>query len=208
MNIEDLEHQFEQAVQPLIPQGFRPRVTIHGPKQKRRKDASVDNWSPEDDEIRICFEPAPAASLGKPEERRSQSPTTEVGGGTVWKRQARDPLSDLICALDRAESRPGFEFVALKWFRDVALKEEGHAWAESDPARQTVLRDAIEKRLILVGRIPNPRSPQFPVTTVRLNRLLPEVQAMLRTAGQGTEDFEPVDIRGERLSTTILRERR
>jgi len=141
---------------------------------------------------------------------RVASEDRRAGAGPLKKPAtlAPDPLSDLIRALDRAESRPGYHFVALKWFRDAALLEEAFPWAQSDPARREVLRDAIEKRLILTGRIPNPRAPQFPVTSIRLNRLLPEVQAILGTSGPAGEDFHPVEIRGESLSTTILRERR
>jgi hypothetical protein len=227
MTIEQLQHQLEQgidklraaqygslhgALQPLIPQGFRPRVTLYGPQRKKRKDAEAVNWSPESDEIRICFERARAASSsgnrGMAEASPPETPTAEAGSGSVENSPARDPLSDLIQTLDRTEARPGFNFVALKWFRDLALPEEGFAWAQSDSARRDVLRGAIEKRLILTSKVPNPRSPQFPVTSIRLNRLLPEVQAILGTSGRGGEDFEPVAIRGESLSTTILRERR
>jgi len=61
--------------------------------------------------------------------------------------------------------------------------------------------------LILVGKVPNPKSPQFPVTSIRLNRLMPEVQEVL---GLPKKDlgFHPIHIKGEPLSATILRERR
>jgi len=121
---------------------------------------------------------------------------------------AVDPLSDLIRALDRAESRPGYEFVALKWFRDTVLPAEGFPWASDHSARQTVLRDAIDKRLILTSKMPNPRSPQFPVTAIRLNRLVPEITGILGSPEGAVSDFEPVPIRGESLSATVLRDRR
>ena len=103
-----------------------------------------------------------------------------------------DPLSDLIRALDRAESRPGYEFVALKWFRDTVLPAEGFPWASYHSARQTVLRDAIDKRLILTSKMPNPRSPQFPVTAIRLNRLVPEVMGILGSP-EGDGALEMID---------------
>jgi len=56
--------------------------------------------------------------------------------------------------------------------------------------------------------VPNPKSPQFPVTTVRLNRLMPEVKVVLGQNGSSDLDFHPVEIAGEPLSATILRERR
>jgi hypothetical protein len=117
------------------------------------------------------------------------------------------PMSDLVRTLDRVESRPGYQFVALKWFRDVALPGESLEWAQSDSLRQDLLREAIEKRLILTSKVPNPKSPQFPVTAIRLNRLLPDVQAILGEQ-VADSDFRPVDIRGEKLSATVLRERR
>jgi len=118
-----------------------------------------------------------------------------------------DPISDLVRTLDRTESRPGYQFVALKWFRDVALPAEPFEWVRSDSMRQNVLREAIERRLILTSKVPNPKSQQFPVTAIRLNRILPETQSILGDRVPDTE-FNPVDIRGESLSATVLRERR
>jgi len=117
-------------------------------------------------------------------------------------------LSDLIRCLDLAESRPGYTFVALKWFRDVALPGSASAWAQSDAVRSNVLREAIDRRIVVTGRIPNPKSPQFPVTTLKLNRLLPEVRTVLGRGDSMEEGFEPITIRGENLSATVLRERR
>lgn len=213
MTIEELERELEQsftvpsALRAFIPAGFRPRVTLYGPGQKKRKNASAKKWSPESDEIRIYFERDETAASNQPEAKRPEPPAVEPGS-SLPARPAPGPLTDLIRALDRAESRPRFDFVALKWFRDVALLEEGFAWVQSESARHNALRDAIERRLILTSRVPNPRSPQFPVTSIRLNRLLPEVQAILGTSGLGGEDFKPVAIRGESLSATVLRERR
>jgi len=221
VTIDELETQLQQnplfcnTLQSLIPQaqGFRPCVTLYGRERKKKKNASAESWSPESGEIRIAFERDDAAStsIGSPPNATpSEPPATEVDSGSAEKLPARDPLSDLIRALDRTESRsrPGFDFVALKWFRDVVLSAAGFAWAQSDSVRQSVLRQAIEKRLILTGKIPNPKSPQFPVTSIRLNRLLPEVQAILGASPQGGEAFDPIEIRGEGLSATVLHDRR
>lgn len=97
--------------------------------------------------------------------------------------------------------------MSLKWFRDQALPGEGRPWTASEEARQSVLRTAIENRLILTSKVPNPKSPQFPVTAIRLNRLLPEVAAILGQAHLADSDFHPVEIKGEPLSVTIMRER-
>jgi hypothetical protein len=218
MTIEELQREVESeslqaALKPLIPRGWHARVTLRGPERKKRNTASADSWSPETgDTVLIRFEPANAPETpGASETNPVVTPAPAKGHLAVAPAPSRptsNPLGDLVCALDRAESRPGFEFVALKWFRDTALVEEGFAWAQAESARQSVLRDAIANRLILTNKVENPRSPQFPVTTIRLNRLLPEVQATLRGSGQGGDDFEPVPIKGEPLSATILRDRR
>ena len=97
--------------------------------------------------------------------------------------------------------------MALKWFRDVFLPCERLRWANSE-ARYDVLREAIAARLVLTSKVPNPKAPQFPVTAIRLNRLLPQVQATLSHTPSTENDFELVPIRGESLSATVLRERR
>jgi hypothetical protein len=147
------------------------------------------------------------ASSSKPDAKPPELPEIEVGRSSLEKPTTPGPLSDLIHALDRAESTPGYRFVALKWFRDVRLLDEGFPWAQSEAARRNVLREAIDKRMILTNRVENPKSPQFPVTAIRLNRLFPEVQRILGKAEAAGEDFNPMDIRGEGLSTTVLRDR-
>jgi hypothetical protein len=220
--VEQVELFFEQKVGEalreldLLPEGFRHRVRFHGKTKDKKKTAAFEkNWSPETDSIHIRFEPVqeaakPSESVTKFPEAIARFPTapatsspTKTSGGI-----AADPLSDLIQALDRAESRRGYDFVSLKWFRDAALPAEGLSWTSSDATRQTVLRGAIERRLILTSKVPNPKSPQFPVTAIRLNRLMPEVKAVLGSGDNNALDFHPVEIRGEKLSATILRERR
>jgi len=150
--------------------------------------------------------------LGEERPCRQCSPRIEGGGiafpTTDLRLAISDSLSDLIRCLDLAESRPGYTFVALKWFRDVALPGSASAWAQSDAVRSNVLREAIDRRIVVTGRIPNPKSPQFPVTTLKLNRLLPEVRTVLGRGDSMEEGFEPITIRGENLSATVLRERR
>jgi hypothetical protein len=114
----------------------------------------------------------------------------------------------LLKALDKAEAKPGWNFVPLKKFRDEILPAENIPSMSTDVERQSVIRSAIEKKLILLGKVPNPKIPEFPVTTVRLNRLMPEVKVLLGQTGDSDLDFRPIEIRGEPLSATILRERR
>jgi hypothetical protein len=220
MTIQELESRLEQGLaklrspeykpletllQPLIPKGYRVHVSLVDKNgRKKRKNASADNWSPDLGEVRVNFEPDatnPDILVAEQESVSAESPAKP--SDTI----ASEPISDLVRTLDRVESKSGYLFVALKWFRDVALAGEGFSWAHSASARQGILRDAIERRLILISKVPNPKSPQFPVTAIRLNRLLPEIQAIL---GEhvADSDFKPVDIRGEKLSAMVLRERR
>ncbi|HLY02406.1 MAG TPA: hypothetical protein VKR56_07895 [Candidatus Cybelea sp.] len=54
--------------------------------------------------------------------RRLQRPSVGNGGAAESARVHHgDPMKDLICSLDKAESKQGHHVVALKWFRDVAL---------------------------------------------------------------------------------------
>lgn len=209
--IEQVESLFEQKVHEtlreldLLPAGFRHCVRFHGEKKDKKKTADFEkNWRPADS-IRIWFEPSPEASKPLP---KSTTESTAISPPSLSNATVADPLSDLIRALDRAETRRGYDFVSLKWFRDAALLSEGFSWASSDATRQNVLRSAIDKRLVLTSKVPNPKSPQFPVTAIRLNRLMPEVKTILGSGDDNSLDFHPVEIRGETLSATILRERR
>jgi hypothetical protein len=218
MKVQEVEHQLEQEpkVHEILRElgflqgGYTFTVRLHGEsRDKRRTSVFEKSWKPETDSICIRFEPiveqpktlplvATQTAAGAPSELLAKKSAPLASG----------PISDLIQALDRAEARPGYTFVALKWFRDSALLLEGLSWAATDSARKSVLSDAINRRLVLTNPVPNPKSPQFPVTAIRLNRLMPEVKTVLGNGADTVPDFHPVQIRGENLSATILRDRR
>jgi len=180
--------------------------------RKKRGNASADNWSPVLGRIEIRFEPV-AQEQKQINSRLSQ--TAEKESPAKAEKLSKDIAgvlpaeADLLIALDRAEARPGWNFVPLKKFRDEILPQEHlPSLANTDVHHRSVLESAIEKKFVLVGKVPNPKSPQFPVTTIRLNRLMPEVKAVLGQNASSDLDFHPVEISGEPLSATILRERR
>jgi hypothetical protein len=181
---------------------YQLRVSLLDAKgRKKRSDASAGNWSPEAGRIEIRFEPAPEGQ---------KNVTPEVSRGSELNSSSNSLETRLLRALDRVESTPGWSFVSLKKFRDEVLPTEPFApgaFQPTDVHWQEAIRAAIEKRLILIGKVPNPRSPQFPVTSIRLNRLMPEVQTVLGLPKKNL-DFHPIHIKGEPLSATILRERR
>lgn len=213
--IKDVEAQVEDRVRGafeelhILPAGYRCSVRLHARKRNKRRNASFEtNWRPDTDSICIRFERTSEQPHTGPQPVQSTATAPLPDHPSRSAPAAGDPLSDLIRALDRAESQPGYNFVALKWFRDTVLPSEGFAWASDDSIRRSVLRDSIDRRLILTNSVPNPKSPQFPVTAIRLNRLMPEVKAILGSPAERVPDFQPATIRGENLSATVLGDRR
>lgn len=187
----------------LLPRGYEPSVRFYGETKRKKQTATLEkNWHPESDSIKIEFKPAEAsAQLASPLHAAQTSQAQDTGA------ELSDELSEMVRALAHAEARPGYKFVALKWFRDTALPAEGFEWAESDVDRKAILADAIDRKWILTSSVPNPNSP-YPTTTVRVNRLMPQVQGILGIQATGITDFAPVPMRGESLSATILSDRR
>ena len=202
----DVELKLEQSIRDclrkfgIFPEGYQPEVHLHrGNRKKRKNDEFEGNWDPDTDSIRVAFSPME-------EEIAADKVAASTGGANP--QPAGDRLVETLRALERAEGRPGYEFVSLKWFRDTALPYEGFAWAADNAARDEVLRDAIDRRWILTSKVANPRPPNFPVTAIRLNRQMPEVIAALGGRTGNLPGFRPVPIRGESLSATVLRDRR
>jgi hypothetical protein len=227
IRIDQLEPELAQKlVSPLkeilnelryaVPGQYKLRVSLLDANgRKKRSDASAANWSPESGRIEIRFEAMPEESKSATTEvarpRGGQSfPRTQNAGVAGSNVSASSLEIELLRALDRAESTPGWNFVSLKKFRDEILPARPFAPGAFQPADvhwEGAIRNAIEKRLILTGKVPNPKSPQFPVTSIRLNRLMPEVQEILGHQKKNL-DFHPIRIKGEPLSAIILRERR
>jgi len=110
-------------------------------------------------------------------------------------------IQQLCAALAEAE-KAGKSFISLKWFRDNDLTDRGYTWADSIGYRQAVLTKAIEVGAILTTSIPNPKAPQHPTTTIRLNRESKYAQAV-------APRFQPIQLRGEGPSASelLLRDR-
>jgi len=213
--VGEVESLFEQKIGEalkeldILPSGFKHKVRFHGKAKDKKRTASFEkSWFPETDSINIWFERAKEATSLPSQAAVTSTVPLAPTSPPQSSPTAAEPLAELIRALDRAESRPGYDFVALKWFRDVALPSSGASWALADSMRQNLLRDAIDRRLILTSKVQNPKTPQFPVTAIRLNRLMPEVSMILGNGNEPVPGFRPIDIRGENLSATVLRERR
>ena len=202
----ELERTIGSAVQAYLPQtaGYDIEVDIIENHRKKRSDASRESWRPEIGEIRIRF----VVRHSELQHQVAEKAMPEAESIVTLDQNGNHTRQQLIGSLDRVERRPGYSFVALKWFRDKVLPGEGFAWAGTYEARSEVLSEAIRDNVVLTSKVPNPNAPAFPVTAVRLNRIHPEVIDSLGDGGRDSDDFSPVKIRGQGLSATIIQERR
>ena len=134
--VSDVELEIKKAVDQaldrrlrdlgILPAGYRCAVRLQGANRDKRRTADFGrNWDPDDDSIRIEFEEV--------ESEVGRAGVSQTDNDPLPK--APDPVADLVRALDRAESRPGYDFVSLKFFRDTALSSESFPWATDDDAR-------------------------------------------------------------------------
>ena len=204
---EALSRRLAEVLAEHLPQtrGLDVQVEIRQNDRKKRATAALEGWAPVVGELRVTFGVPVRAGSGQPEESAPAARST--GKARVLRETLTVALSrdDLIRALADAERRPGFDFVSLKWFRDLFLPGQAYAWDHVD--RDEMIRAAVEDELLITYKVPNPKSPAFPVTAVRLNRAHPQVQAIV-PGETDSWDFEPIVVRGEPVSATIIRDRR
>jgi len=211
-----LDHALADILQDLgyaVPQSHQIKASLLDSRgRKKRSSASAQHWSPVSGRIEIRFEPVAQQQQEQVNSATSQPAAKESPAKPEKLSMAMPGVqpaeADLLIALDQAESRPGWNFVPLKKFRDEILLQGHLPSIRTDVERRSVLTSVIEKKFVLLGKVINPKSPQFPVTTLRLNRLMPEVKVVLGQTNSQDLDFHPVEISGEPLSATILRERR
>jgi hypothetical protein len=209
-----LSQNITSAFPYLLPSGMRLRVQLEEDGRKKRSTAAASNWNPETGEIVLYYERDDPASNLKPAVAPQSGPASS--GFIPFERAQRlanedsqnsdapeiTPLQIQQCceALADAE-KAGKAFIALKWFRDSGLAGSGHSWADSLAHRQAVIAKAIEVGAIITAPIPNPKSPQHPTTTVKLNRESDYAKTVTRR-------FQPIRPRGgESASEIILRDR-
>lgn len=190
--IADIESDLERALESLreldqrgrLPQELRPLLYISPPdgasvhvslRQREnshqiRRASFAHHWTPRNSGAWIVFE-VPQSGLADHGERSVES---SEGSG--------DPLQDFILALDQAEHEPHLNFVSLKWFRDTYLQKRGHAWAYDPDITRRLIQEVTERDLVRTSKVPNPKAPSFPVTSIHLNRAHPDIQLRLSEA--------------------------
>jgi hypothetical protein len=207
-----------RALQFLAPRGYQAIVELcseNGRSKRRNGDAST--WSPEEDEIRIYFEriggdddddDAPirprvqAAPRSRPQPRQQSLPepgNTELPGQDSLPPDVDDRIHELTATLAEAE-RGGHAFIALKWFRDSFLPRKSFTWNQQPESRQLILAEAIQRGVVLTSKIPNPKTPAYPTTTIRLNRAEAGIP-------EEAQRFRPISVHGEPLADTLEDER-
>lgn len=230
-----LDKQAESAKTWLLPNGYTPIVELRNHKwRKKRSTAVARNWDPAEDRIVISFRSvvgrAPTsgeAAFSIPSTITSPSttlPPADLDAGDVKKRERGKFIAELdnpavnipeskvesaiavtaqevieCCQVLAHAERSNKHFIGLKWFRDELLATVGYEWARSPQGRQQVLSNAIAMGRIDTKKIPNPKLSAYPTTGITLNRAVPIPGV--------TSRFNPVPIRGESASITLLGDR-
>jgi hypothetical protein len=195
-----------RALRFLAPPGYQAVVELcSGDGRSKRRNASADSWSPEEDEVRIYFERSDAESAHRSSRPAVRSQSEPAYDDEEDSQQAVIPadldarVKELCAALAEAE-RGGHAFIALKWFRDSFLPRKAFRWNQLPESRQAVLAEAIQRGVVLTSKIANPKTPAYPTTTIRLNRAEAGIP-------EEAQRFHPVAIHGESIAGAIEEER-
>lgn len=194
-----------RALRFLAPPGYQAIVELCSENgRSKRRNASADAWSPEEDEVRIYFErlddnapPARQSRTRGPIERDYEEEPEDIAAAAPGDLDTR--VKELCAALAEAE-RGGHAFIALKWFRDSFLPRKTFRWNQHPESRQAVLAEAIQRGVVLTSKIANPKTPAYPTTTIRLNRAEAGVP-------EEAQRFHPVVVQGDPITDDIHEER-
>jgi hypothetical protein len=218
--LEELAFSTDQglarALRFLAPPGYQAIVELCGENgRSKRRNANAASWTPEEDEVRIYFErvdgdaeadddrPAPQTRMRA---ARPSVASFEDGNGNVEDGNGAlpadidDRIKELCATLAEAE-RGGHAFIALKWFRDSFLPRKAFSWNQNPESRQMILAEAILRGVVLTSKIPNPKTPAYPTTTIRLNRAEAGVP-------EEAQRFRPIAANGDSLSSSLIDESR
>lgn len=195
-----------RALRFLSPPGYQAIVELCSENgRSKRRNASADSWSPEDDEVRIYFErigdhePAPRPSRAPRIAASHAAEDADDAEEAVLPADMDVRVKELCTALAEAE-RGGHAFIALKWFRDSFLPRKSYRWNQHPESRQTVLAEAIQRGVVMTSKIANPKTPAYPTTTIRLNRTEAGIP-------EEAQRFHPVAVHGDAASDAIEDER-
>ncbi len=206
-----------RALRFLAPPGYQAIVELCGENgRSKRRNANATSWSPDEDEVRIYFEridgeadedddrvePGNGRPVLQPRGRGARlAPAAAFENGNVDESVGQlppdidDRIKELCATLAEAE-RGGHAFIALKWFRDSFLPRKTFGWNQNPESRQMILAEAILRGVVLTSKIPNPKTPAYPTTTIRLNRAEAGVP-------EEAQRFRPVAVHGDAGSVLL-----
>ena len=196
-----------RALHFLAPPGYQAIVELCSENgRSKRRNASAESWSPEEDEVRIYFERIDDAE-SVPRAARAPRSLPDHGyedeGDDSQEAQIPADLDvrvkELCAALAEAE-RGGHAFIALKWFRDSFLPRKAFRWNQHPESRQAVLAEAIQRGVVLTSKIANPKTPAYPTATIRLNRAEAGIP-------EEAQRFHPVAVHSGSIADAIEEER-
>jgi hypothetical protein len=194
-----------RALRFLAPPGYQAIVELCGENgRSKRRNASAESWSPEEDEVRIYFERLDDNTGAVRQSRGSRAPIEhsfedDLEPSIAIPADLDARVKELCAALAEAE-RGGHAFIALKWFRDSFLPRKAFRWNQHPESRQAILAEAIQRGVVLTSKIANPKTPAYPTTTIRLNRAEANVP-------EEAQRFHPIAVQGESISEAIQEER-
>ena len=195
-----------RALRFLAPPGYQAIVELCSENgRSKRRNATADAWSPEEDEVRIYFERIDDGDSPRPVRASSRAAfehhieAEDDNQETLIPADLDARVKELCSALAEAE-RGGHAFIALKWFRDSFLPRKAFRWNQNPESRQSVLAEAIQRGVVLTSKIANPKTPAYPTTTIRLNRAEAGIP-------EEAQRFHPVAIQGDSLTAVIEEER-
>jgi hypothetical protein len=195
-----------RALRFLAPPGYQAIVELCSENgRSKRRNASADTWSPEEDEVRIYFERIDDSEISHRALRSSRTFSNHLPAEEEEPQESVLPadmdvrVKELCAALAEAE-RGGHAFIALKWFRDSFLPRKSYRWNQHPETRQMVLAEAIQRGLVMTSKIANPKTPAYPTTTIRLNRAEAGIP-------EEAQRFHPVAVHGDPVADSIEEER-
>jgi len=195
-----------RALRFLAPPGYQAIVELCSESgRSKRRNASADTWSPEEDEVRIYFEriddveASPRASRAQRSAGLHSPDEEDDDQEAVLPADMDARVKELCAALAEAE-RGGHAFIALKWFRDSFLPRKAFRWNQHPETRQMVLAEAIQRGVVMTSKIANPKTPAYPTTTIRLNRAEAGIP-------EEAQRFHPVAVQGKPVAETMEDER-
>jgi hypothetical protein len=195
-----------RALRFLAPPGYQVIVELCSENgRSKRRNATANVWSPEEDEVRIYFErnegdeALPRAVRSAPRAATDHHLEEDEEPESLMPADLDARVKELCGALAEAE-RGGHAFIALKWFRDSFLPRKAYRWNQNPESRQAVLAEAIQRGVVLTSKIANPKTPAYPTTTIRLNRAEAGIP-------EEAQRFHPVAVHGEELTAVLEEER-